>query len=261
MFKSKTSKLYCSIDCYINSEQFKEVSKKARKKSLSAEARRKQAEKNRTGEWVECLNCGQNVYSKPSKRKKYCSQACYRAYLARRFDRWVANPEEIALPQCYDEFLDKEELSCIVEGCDWHGRHLSLHVNLCHGAPCSDFKRAAGFNLGTGVISRGLRESYSNRSLEGVAKDPAAFLADAPECTSAQDYKSLEGKEHRKKARAILNQELGPLRWCRFCNAQFRQSTPFGKAIYCSVECRNKYYYQNNHNKQSIQLNSFPGPK
>ena len=257
MFESRIDKMFCSMDCYTKSKQFMDMLAENRKKimpeapELSAAMRAQIAAKLQKGQNVQCLECGAEFYQKrPSKGKparKFCSTICYRSYLAKRFDRWVANPEGMALPQCYDEFLDREELACVVEGCDWKGKHLTLHMNQAHGVRADEFKRAAGFNLSTGVIAKPLAEALREREVVGVAAnmddaDRAAALALSQEALAANQirYRSLEGREHAKKARAMLGP--GPQRTCSGCGKVFQQSTPMGKALYCSRECRDNAY-------------------
>lgn len=243
MFASRIDKMFCSMDCYTKSRQFQAMLAENRKKMIT-----KKPELSK-GKNVPCLECGTEFYQKrPSKRKparKYCSTTCYRSYLAKRFDRWVANPESMALPQCYDEFLDREELTCVVDGCDWKGRHLTLHMNWAHGVGADEFKRAAGFNITTGVIARPLAKILSEREVVGIAANMddasrAAALALARAANPIR-YKSLEGREHARKARAMLV-GLGPQRTCTGCGNVFQQSTSMGRALYCSRECRDSAY-------------------
>lgn len=249
MFESRIDKMFCSMDCYMKSEQFREMLSKYW--APSAEVRAKISAKLKKGEDVACLECGTEFYQKPPSKghpaRKFCSTTCYRAYLAKRFDRWVANPEGMALQQCYDEFLDREELACVVEGCDWHGKNLTLHMNQAHGVKADEFKRAAGFNLSTGVVAKPLAEALRKREVIGVAAkmddaDRADALALSQEALAANPirYRSLEGREHAKKARAMWGP--GPQRHCAGCGKIFQQSTPAGRALYCSVQCRDAHY-------------------
>ena len=252
MFESRIDKMFCSMDCYIKSDQFSGMVAENLKKAGSKESIKRRAQAAKLGQDVPCLECGADFYQKrPSKGnpvRKFCGTGCYRTYLAKRFDRWVANPEGMALPQCYDEFLDREELACVVEGCDWKGKHLTLHMNQAHGIKADEFKRAAGFNLSTGVIAKPLAEAFRKRELVGAAlmlmDDPAraAALALAQETLVVNPirYRSLEGREHSKKARAMLGS--GPQRTCAGCGKEFQQSTPMGRALYCSRECRDNAY-------------------
>ena len=139
------------------------------------------------------------------------------------------------------------DLTCVVDGCDWKGKHLTLHMNQAHGVNAGEFKRAAGFNLSTGVIAKPLAESLREREVVGIAAhmddaDRSAALALAQEALAANHirYRSLEGREHAKKARAMLGP--GPQRTCAGCGKAFQQSTPMGKALYCSRECRDNAY-------------------
>ncbi len=249
MFESRIDKLFCTMDCYMKSEQFREMQSKYW--APSEEAKAKISASLKKGEDVPCLECGTPFYQKlPSKgrpARKFCNTTCYRAHLAKRFDRWVANPEGMALPQCYDEFLDRDELTCVVDGCDWKGKHLTLHMNQAHGVKADEFKRAAGFNIGTGVIAKSLAEALREREAIGVTAhmdepDRAAALELAQALLAANPirYRSLEGREHAKKARAMLRP--GPQRTCTGCGKSFQQSTPTGKAMYCSRECRDNEY-------------------
>jgi hypothetical protein len=205
----------------------------------------------RTGKYVNCLDCGAQIYEKPSCSRRFCNQICYRSYRASRFDRHVGNPATIEGMQAYDEFLDQDELSCIVDGCEWHGRHLSLHVNFAHGITAEDFKMLAGFNLSSGIIAKPTAELYSARALTGVA----LATYDAAQRSQAQkprDYYSREASEHMMKARAIAADTPGPERVCRGCGVTFQQSTPMGKALYCTKDCRGSHY---------AQLSKVPNPK
>jgi hypothetical protein len=244
-FFSRTAKIYCSLNCYINSKQFKEM--QGQYKPCSDEARAKVAESLKKGKDVPCLECGTEFYQKRASKarpsRKFCCMTCYRAYLAKRFDRWVANPEGLALPQCYDEFLDREELTCIISGCEWKGHHLSLHINQAHGVQANEFKRAAGFNLKTGVISKPLAQTLRKRENIGVALNPdgtSYLLGQVALKNNPVQYRSLESKEHQKKARAMMG--VGPKRCCNGCGTAFQQSTPYGRAIYCSATCREAHY-------------------
>ena len=229
--------------CYSSSAQFDKMRRDALKKALLPESRAKQSASAKKGWMVPCLECGKDVYQKPSRKRKYCGKICYRSYMAKRFDRWIANPESMSLPQCYDEFLDREELTCVVSGCDWEGVHLSTHMNQAHGIRANDFKRAAGFNLGTGVIARPLAEAFRDRSLRGISLLPfpgALELAQQALLDNPIRYRSLEGKEHAVKAHLLCGP--GPLRICSGCGETFQQKTPYGRAKYHSIECREKHY-------------------
>lgn len=252
LFESRIDKMYCSMDCYTTSDQFRKMQSEYWAPSESARARI--AAKLRTGGAVPCLECGDEFYRKKSDsaRRKFCTKVCYRSYMAKRFDRWVANPESMSLPQCYDEFLDRERLRCVVDGCDWEGLHLTVHMNLAHGQPARDFKRAAGFNIGTGVIARPLAEAFQSRGLVGVAinRPRDALEHSVNERGNYIRYVSMESREHQKKARAMMG--IGPTRLCRGCGREFVQSTPMGRALYCSVECRSRDYAEKARTKRRL---------
>jgi endogenous inhibitor of DNA gyrase (YacG/DUF329 family) len=246
VFFSRTAKLYCNLACYVKSEQFKSVQRDAIEKSMAPEVRLRMAESARRGETVACLECGTEVYSRNlgSRKRKFCTKTCYRAYLAKRFDRWIANPEGMALPQCYDEFLNQSVLPCLIQGCTWKGRHLTTHVNTVHGIARNEFKRATGFNLSTGVIARPLAELLQGRAVQGVGlKRPspeALALAQAAAPKTFRRYRSAEAREHAQKARALIGP--GPECVCVGCGVVFQKKTPFGKAMYCTFACRDRTY-------------------
>lgn len=239
-FFSRTAKKFCSMDCYTKSPQLLAMIKF---NTSTPEARAKNAEVRRNGEFKPCLECGTEIYQKPATPRKFCSKICYRAYMARRFDRWVANPEGLALPQCYDEFLDREELTCPIDGCSWHGRFLTMHVNLSHGLPSQDFKRAAGFNLGSGLVSKPLARAMSERALVGVAAEPVPH--EKTKKGTVRSYRSKEAVEHSKKSYSLARAYPGPCRQCKGCGKSFTQSTRFGRALYCSRDCRRESYARN----------------
>jgi len=250
-FQSRTAKIFCSQACYMGSEQFKAHIRAAQTKTLQPEIRAKlhaSRSANHTEEF-QCKECGKPGRRKLSegkrnKRRQFCCKPCYREYMAKRFDRWVANPETLALPQNYDEFLTQAELPCLVEGCGWHGRWLTLHMNQAHGVPAEEFKRAAGFNLSTGVITTEMARSLQARPSNGRPEllDAARIASAVAVRENPVRYRSLEAVEHARKARALLCEEVGPERECRGCGVSFRQRHVFGRAVYCTVDCRQQHY-------------------
>lgn len=232
-FESRIDKKFCSLECYNKSPQFKEMLKENYRKGnvRSSEAWEGKMMRN-------CPVCGKQYRAQRSKRK-FCSHLCYRKFKAELFDAWLANPQELVLPQCYDEFMLQEELPCLVAGCNWRGRHLAVHLNTAHGIIADDFKRAVGFNLGTGLVCPDLHKALSDRALAGVAISGESPLTHGE---GVSRYVSTEGKESRAKARAIAVIALGPERTCLGCGGKFRQSTIFGRAKYCTITCREKTY-------------------
>lgn len=246
MFESRTSKIFCSQSCYGASATFAAMREANVVKAARSTA--KNMEEFRERNTIHCLECDAPFYHPPAKRKRFCSNLCSRTYMAKRFDRWVASPERIALPQNFDEFLTQNELPCLVEGCGWVGRSLSGHMNQAHGVPAHEFKRAAGFNIGTGVISAELSAELSQRPNVGVGlncHDRSSLTTNPP----TRRYISLEAREHQRKAR--LMQTGGPVRTCAGCSKSFQQSTAFGKAQYCSRECRDTAYAAMKSKRQS----------
>lgn len=249
LFRSyKKDAKFCSIACYNKSPQMKETrrlsnEKKSKKARIEAGLSPGERPSKR------CLECDEKFYVKPYayKTKKYCSQVCYRAYMAKRFDRWIADPQGIALPQCYDEFLIKEELPCLVEGCDWIGENLGNHVNFTHGITASEFKEMVGFNNSTGLVTPRLFKMFSERAKKTIAKHGvnAAFLEKAGSYTGGAEEQRLEAKEHAAKSRAICHAEYdwssAPILSCRQCQKDTPQG-PYGSPrLYCSIACRTAY--------------------
>lgn len=234
-FFSRRDAKFCSLQCYTNSRQFRAMVERNRRSFVPHR-------RTKTGVEIPCPECGVLVYRKPfdiARKRRFCSTVCYRSYMAQRFDRWIAHPEGMALPQAYDAFLDRDVLPCPIDNCGWLGKHLTLHANQVHGLKADELKRAMGFNLGSGLVSRPLAIAYQSRPLVGVALDPP--------CTGyipqpAVRYRSLEAAEHQKKARALMGK--GPQRLCLGCGILFEQSTPMGAAKYCSIPCRTAHYSQ-----------------
>lgn len=244
MFKSRgtAKKLFCDMKCYIASPGFKKmIAENCLNNAAKATGN---PPEGYTPTYKNCIECGTEFQTKPSSNRKYCSKMCYRKYMTKRFDRWIASPQKIALPQAFDEFLTSDVLPCLVEGCDWKGQHLSMHMNQTHGVTAENFKKLAGFNLGSGIVSAPLHEAYCERDHVGIAIDNSRF----PQFTTGMQqkktqYRSLEGKEHRAKTRSLKNDtEEKPLRVCTGCGVEFRQSTHFGRKLFHSFECRDVYY-------------------
>lgn len=269
MFYSRAPKKFCSMDCYVKSEQFITMTREnmrkghalnaARNRNVPKEQRVRMGMKQRTGMIVKCLECESEIYQKHSRPRRFCSTRCYRGYMAKRFDRYIANPETIALPQGYDEFLDRTELHCLMPGCKWVGKWLSLHMNFSHGVTADQFKRAAGFNLKSGIVSRDLSEKMSERAKVGVAnRGPTEVIAHALKCKSessrVKTYHSLEAKEHLKKMHYSGLYSPGKSRICVGCGEAFLQSTVFGKADFCTLTCRDNYYTRQRHAQQRVRV-------
>lgn len=242
MYESKNvDRKYCSQECYTKSDQFKKMLNENYKKGIKT-----QLPKWEEVTTVECPVCKENFRSRRSKYnklgpQKFCSRLCYRKFKADLFDAWVANPQHIAMPQNYDEFMTQDELPCLVDGCDWKGRHLSMHLTHAHGIRAEDFKRAAGFNLSTGLVSPDLHQELCDREKVGVAVDRSKWNPNYGN-QERSGYVSHERKEHQKKTRFLLKDKTGPDRTCKNCGKSFQQSTIFGRTLYCGVACRGEYY-------------------
>lgn len=227
-FESRARKVFCSLGCYVSSGQSL--------RNLRARGYHpKPARMVRT-----CVECGGEFHNR--HQHKFCGRPCYRSYMAKRFDRNIASPVTLALPQNYDEFLTQDVLPCLVEGCTWRGRHLTLHMNLAHGLRSREIKRAGGFNLTTGLVALPLhlllRETNSGKGSSAEALAELRGLIAAP----GLHYLSKEGKEHYVKSRELALEDDGPPRVCLSCHESFSQTTKFGRALYCSTECRDEHY-------------------
>ena len=236
MFKSRTKKTFCTMRCYTSSPQFASLQKKLQASNAKKKAERMAGQKP-------CLNCGEVELK---KNHLFCSKTCRREFFAARFDRWVANPEQIALPQCYDEFLDSDELPCLIDGCDWRGKFLSAHCNYAHGITAEKLKELAGFNRTTGLISKDLSQALSEirkrQQAEGLIG--AGFVPGFPGMKAPPSKpRRLEGNEHAAKARALMVAEgtNRPPRQCRQCGVDVTQPT-LGRKEYCTTRCRSAYY-------------------
>lgn len=246
VFRSRQPKRFCSLACYSKSDQLRQVLAVYNARAAAAAVAAASGGTRTKKEPFTCLFCGTMMNRRPSRRARFCSSLCYREHQAARFDRWMANPDTIRLPQSFDEFLTGTELPCLVDGCSWRGRHLSMHVNMAHGVKAADFKRAAGFNLGSGLVSvdlhRLLCEQNSGKGSPGVSSY-AEIGREAIEGTVLR-YRSLEAQEHSHKAQIEARLAPGPVRICKGCGSFFQQSSPMGRAKYCSVPCRSRAYHR-----------------
>lgn len=249
-YYSRLEKKFCSQECYIASDQFKEHVHRILALTLTPEARKKSLEnrprvtnlagRGKSGTVVKCLNCDVEIYQKPSRPRRFHSFRCYREFMANRFDRREQDLT-VTIPAGFDGFLEQEELPCLVNGCSWHGRFLSVHVNLAHGITAREFKMLAGFNIGSGIVCKPLAEVLSARLNVGVALLENRYVPQNRR-GARREYQSLESREHMAKSRLLAVSFSGPIRTCKGCNQEFQQSTPLGRALYCTPECRDKSY-------------------
>lgn len=231
-FESKHPKIYCSMECFAHSDDMK--------LHLAANNEKK---KNEVA--VKCLHCSKAFVEKASRKSKFCSRFCYRSYLAERFDRWIASPENIENLQNYDEFLLQEKLPCLIDGCDWEGKNLSMHLNFHHGITAGEFKKLAGFNKKTGLVSPSLSEHLSNREhLQDKELMAHRMLAFKYRGEPTERELRKEGREHHKKSRILSGP--GPSRTCGCCGKTFTQTTVFGLAKYCSPKCQQETHIAKN---------------
>ncbi len=210
-FFSASAKKFCGMRCYTSSAYFLQHMAKARELSASKRGvvigKRIEVECAQCSKGMSCLPCDANGYLRTKGpragricKKKFCSTMCMREYLAARFDRFTANPEVIPLPQNYDEFLTLERLPCLVPECDWIGHQLSTHMNFAHGVTAEKFKEMAGFNRGTGVVSKPLHERMCRNWAEnfgdrlGVAIVGGDYVHGRPRPTARLEARQRQSK-------------------------------------------------------------------
>lgn len=239
MFWSKTrKKKYCSLKCCLSDPKTLERLKKMNDDRLVARGFAP------TGESVlSCLKCGAAIPRK-KKCRKFCGKQCHRAYYAERFDRWIASPEGLALPQNYDEFLLSEKLPCLVIGCDWEGESLAYHSNVVHGITADQLRELAGFNKTTGLVTSRLSKSLSERAL-GYIEKGILQPGDIDHCRQSTPKViplRLEAKEHQHKALAVRRVQVSDkVLPCLHCRTLVIQPV-CGAQLYCDKKCRQAYY-------------------
>ncbi len=226
MFRSKSKgRIFCSLPCYIGSE---ELLTRLRQNNESKKKPRI------------CLNCGGDT----KKARKFCGDRCRRAWFAERFDRFIANPETVALPQGYDEFLSQTMLPCIIGDCDWTGERLALHCNLVHGVTAKQLKELAGFNRTTALATMRVREQQSRiaTALQAAGLTGLSFPAGKYTGPTHKPTPRLESIEHSRKSASVLaNSPSGKVRPCDECGADVLQNV-IGWKKYCNLLCRAKNY-------------------
>ncbi len=254
MFKKRVAgRVYCNAKCYRASPKFKEHCEKIQKLTQTPEQIALRAEKAKTGQDRPCVGCGKMMYVKKHKlgRNTYCTHVCYETYMSARFERVQDMPEFNDLPKDYDAFLAETELPCVVKGCVWKGKHLSLHVNLAHAVNADTLKRVLGFDLSEGIVSSDLSERLSQRENVGVAllhgieeaRAKAHAVLAAQHEAGIPRYVSEQRRQTQRKICAIKTAvETGPKRLCVGCGVEFTQRSPFGLTLYCTRTCRDKDY-------------------
>jgi len=249
-FESNRPKKFCTLKCYLGSDVLKERARSQAAAATSAAVEKLTGSPNAIPVDVECLECGKKWKVKPSlATRRFCSKAHYRDYMAKRFDRWIASPQKIALPQAYDEFMLQDEFTCLVDGCDWAGKNLSNHMNFTHGMTAAEFKKAAGFALGTGLVTRDVSKTMSDiaNARDAISSARAVLRFVQKRGPSCGGYVSLEAREHGAKSRRVtLETSTGPDRVCKGCAQTFTQSGVFGRALFCTIACREAWYAARN---------------
>lgn len=202
LYRSYGAKRFCSMTCYQKSD----VWKANREKMVKRNADRAASAMDR---FDQCLECAKPNTTARQRRRKFCSQVCYRKYMADRFDRFIANPESLALPNNYDEFLSQGELTCLVDGCGWVGENLSCHMNFAHGIPAKLAKQLGGFNLSTGLVTPRVSKIFSDRQAITLKNHPDIMGFNGHTPKRNDSYRSLEAREHWKKATACNDLSIG----------------------------------------------------
>jgi endogenous inhibitor of DNA gyrase (YacG/DUF329 family) len=250
---SSPGKLFCSFDCYAGSDQFQTMTRdNARRINEGRRAAAGAADPTSATVMVTCQHCGV-VRARPfaQRARQFCNRRCRGGFYAARFDRWIANPESIALPQNYDEFLDRDELPCVIEGCGWSGIHLSQHCNHVHGVAADQLKEMLGFNHKTGLCGRAYSEYLAARPGMGahlVPFGPGRPPPGGPRCAIR-----AEAREHSRKASALKANTVDPDKPpipCRRCGTPVPQRV-IGRALYCGLDCRAALYRDRNRAKQN----------
>lgn len=185
-----------------------------------------------------CKTCGRPTESRPSRPKKYCSQSCY--ITAKEAKRKDPESVEFEIPDNFSEYLSQPTLYCLVKECSWQGKHLSVHVFEAHGILSGKLKELVGFNRGEGLVSPSLSEALSNRPKVGIAIQPHHEKGLPTVIGRYSIPRRLQQREHQ--AKIIKEAGTGPKRICMGCNSVFNQSTPFGKAKFCCIPCREMFY-------------------
>lgn len=235
VFQSRAPKTYCTMHCYVTSSEFQERIRRQAKTALVAKLGYEPVREQRA-----CRQCDSRFEVTTRSQKRYCSKSCHRQWHAARFDRAIANPEQIALPQAFDEFLTQAELPCLFEGCTWSGQGLSQHANNAHGIKAADFKRLVGFSPTTGVIGPSLRAALEAR--QHIHEPKPWFPIQNGGGRGNQTPRSLEGKEKLAKSRA----ERGSVHVCIVCTSEFVSfaSTKTGsrEPRFCSTRCKQRWH-------------------
>lgn len=107
------------------------------------------------------------------------------------------------LPQNYDEFLDSDELRCILPGCEWVGSSLSGHLWFFHGVTAAKFKELAGFNRRTGLVGKSMSAKLAESKIGQENTTLKDYNANREHIEKVDCHPGirLEGKEHFKKCR------------------------------------------------------------
>lgn len=206
-FSTNNDRKFCSQECYLKSDTWASNMIRIADRNASLRVDRK------------CLQCSETMSLRPHEQgssqcpstgknrdRRFCNRRCYRKYFADRFDRMVAESSLLEVPCSYDEFLDQDELPCMIAGCEWKGKHLSMHCSHYHGIAAAELKALLGFNRTTGLI---VQETFDRLSASDAAQRakpdyvPHLPVSDAESIRRKRGPIRAEGIEHFKKDRAL----------------------------------------------------------
>jgi len=186
---------YCSLECYYKADKSDERLKGSIKRGsrISLKCEHCDTEFSIMKSEAEFIKNG------VPRKRRFCNQVCWRLWFVVRFDAFVASAVGVEQMQSYDEFLTQESLPCLIEGCNWEGRHLGMHVSHAHGISASKFKEMAGFNRNTGLTIQEVKDAHSERNKigEDYLQDYCFKPGHSP---GPQGPRRRESREHQSKA-------------------------------------------------------------
>lgn len=233
---------FCSVRCYTTSQEFLDRIRKHPAAQLVSSRAKLGLPPDKEIK-CRCLACEADfVVLKVARIRKFCSPTCRRKWFAERFDRWIANPESLMLPQNYDEFFTQNILPCPVNGCGWEGKCLGWHANSAHGITADKMRELMGCNKSTGLCTPEISEYHRMIAItRGLPDFANKWSKDNRPPGGARELRQ-EGRERSKKVQALqMNTPNGKTVPCRTCGKDVPQMMA-GRAWYCNPRCRLIYY-------------------
>lgn len=241
-FRSTDDRGFCSLACYSASPEANQRLRDAVGTNLRWRRERLAAMPKSLDH--KCDECGKEFSVKRlCDRRRFCCTLCYRTWYKNRFDRWIANPQTIALPQNYDEYFSGKEMMCPVAGCRWFGRNLGAHADKSHGIPVGEMKRILGCNKSTPLVTPDVSDKLS---LIAHERDlPSLGVQWKPGESGVRTEgigNRLEAREHRRKSRMIrdLSEKPAIEHTCEGCREKFTSEHTYSR--YCTKRCRDRFY-------------------